>query len=80
MNLNSDLFGESEPNGQQEVAKLVSGDDMEPLTLRLRANTGVKSKRGRRVKKPNLTPGQKLITNMIGKGKNVKPKEEKEKK
>ena len=77
--MNSNLLGESEPNGRQEMAKLVRGMDNEPSTVRNRANSGMKSKRGRRVKKPDLTPGQKLITNMFGKGENV-PKGEKEKK
>ena len=72
LNLNSNLLGENDLNGRQDLAKPAR-------CMRVRAKSGLKSKRGRRVKKLDLTPGQKLISNMFGKDENV-PKGEKEKK
>ena len=69
---------EKKPNRQDEVPKQVGDEGLEPL--RVRANIGRRNRRGRGAKKPSLTPGQKLITNMFRRDGSVEFKGETEKK
>ena len=78
LNLTSNLLDEDKPNRQEEVPKQVGDEGLEPL--RVRANIGRRNRRGRGAKKPSLTPGQKLITNMFRRDGSVEFKGETEKK